>query len=453
MGHPKGLFVLFSTEMWERFSYYGMRAILVLYLTAQTQQGGLGWDQASALQLYGFYTFLVYLTPILGGWLADNILGQRRAVMIGGLLMAIGQFALATPKSWVPGFEIVFFYLGLLGIILGNGMFKPNISTLVGELYQQGDHRRDGAFTIFYMGINLGAAFAPFVVGYLGEKISWHLGFAAAGCGMLLSLAIQFFLAQRYLGDIGRVPSAVKEKAQADVERIPLTKVEQDRIKVILILSMFSVVFWAGYEQAGGLLNLYARDMTDRMLGSYEVPASWFQSVTAIFIVAFAPIAATIWVKMGNREPSSSIKFAMGLIFLGIGYLCMMLAVILKGDDPMAKSSMLWLIAIYFFHVLGELCLSPVGLSMVTKLAPLRLVSLMMGFWFAFTAVANLVAGLVGSLVAQAGPLAVFTGLGAAAIVSGILLYLISDKLIAWMHGAEDAHPKLVDEMKPAEAD
>ena len=437
-GHPKGLFLLFSTELWERFSYYGMRALLVLYLTAQTTAGGLGWTQADALKLYGIYTGLVYITPLIGGWLADTFLGQRRAIVIGAVMMALGQFTLALPHAMFSGFVDQVFYVGLALLIAGNGMFKPNISTMVGDLYEQGDHRRDGAFTIFYMGINLGALLAGFVAGAAAAKWGWQAGFVAAGIGMLISLLIQALLSQRYLGDIGRVPAAQRAAAQRSAaQKAPLTKQEVDRIKVILVMGLFTIIFWAGFEQAGGLMNLYTQNYTDRMLGGFEVPTAWFQSLNPFFIITLAPLVAAIWVKLGKREPSSPVKFAMGLLFLAVGFLFMIGAVLQQGGDETVKTSMFWLVGAFLFHTLGELCLSPIGLSMVTKLAPLRLASLMMGAWFGFVALANYAAGMIGSYVGESGAMSIFGGIAITAVASAAILLVFANKLIYWMHGAE----------------
>lgn len=265
LGHPKGLFLLFGTEMWERFGYYGMRAILVLYLVASVQDGGFGWTPAEALGLYGTFTMAVYVTPLIGGWLADNYIGQRKAIIFGGIIFAAGYFTLGIPKTMLVGMEEEVFYLGLTLIVIGNGFFKANVSSLVGELYDDGDHRRDGAFTIFYMGINLGAFIAPLIVGYLGEQVNWHYGFIAAGCGMLIGLVLQLTLANKYLGNIGVEPSAKRTKGDKKAD-VPLTKEDFDRMKVILIMSMFSVIFWAGFEQAGGLFTIYASEFTNRDL-------------------------------------------------------------------------------------------------------------------------------------------------------------------------------------------
>ncbi|KJY67397.1 DeoR faimly transcriptional regulator [Vibrio coralliilyticus] len=437
-GHPRGLFLLFGTELWERFSYYAMRAILVLYLTDATLDGGLGWSTKDALDLYGIYTGLVYITPLIGGWLADNYLGQRRSILIGGALMAVGQFTLAMPADMLGLDTVHTFYLGLALLIAGNGLFKPNISTMVGDLYQEGDNRRDGAFTIFYMGINLGALLAGVIAGSVTDEFGWKSGFIVAGIGMLISLVMQMSLAQSWLGDIGREPAAKRDLAiKKSSKKEPLTKEEFDRIKVILVMSLFTIVFWAGFEQAGGLMNIYTQQYTDRMIGGFEVPAAWFQSLNPFFIITLAPLLAVLWVKLGKREPNSPVKFALAMFFLALGFLCMVGAVMEQGGDTTVKTSMLWLVGAFFFHTLGELCLSPIGLSLVTKLAPLRLASLMMGAWFGCNAIANYVAGYVGSHVGELGAFAIFSGIAVTAIISGVILLLFSNTLVRWMHGAE----------------
>ncbi|AUI85620.1 dipeptide/tripeptide permease [Vibrio azureus] len=440
-GHPRGLFLLFGTELWERFSYYAMRAILVLYLTDTTMNGGLGWTTKDALDLYGTYTGLVYITPLIGGYLADNFLGQRRAILIGGALMALGQFTLAMPAESLGLSSLSSlntFYLGLAFIIAGNGLFKPNISTMVGDLYQEGDNRRDGAFTIFYMGINLGALIAGVVAGSVTNEFGWKAGFIAAGIGMVISLVMQMTLAQSWLGDIGREPAAKRDLSiKKNAKKEPLTKEEHDRIKVILVMSLFTIVFWVGFEQAGGLMNIYIQQYTDRMIGDFEVPAAWFQSLNPFFIITLAPVLAVLWVKMGKNEPNSPKKFALAMFFLALGFLSMIGAVMEQGGDTSVKTSMLWLVGAFFFHTLGELCLSPIGLSLVSKLAPLRVASLMMGAWFGFIAVANYIAGIVGSMVGELGAMAIFSGIAVTASISGVILLLFSNTLVRWMHGAE----------------
>ncbi|KGJ92494.1 peptide MFS transporter [Thalassotalea sp. ND16A] len=445
LGHPKGLFLLFGTEMWERFSYYGMRAILVLYLVSTVESGGFGWSNADALSLYGTFTMAVYLTPVLGGWIADNILGQRKSIIIGGLLMAAGHFTLGTPQEWLGDGAESAFYIGLTLLCCGNGLFKPNISTLVGDLYEEGDTRRDGAFTIFYMGINIGAFIAPLVIGYVGEKIDWQLGFVFAGVGMLISVAMQLAMAKRYLGDIGVNPSAhgMSTGTGVSAKDRPLTQVERDRVKVIVIMSVISIVFWVGYEQAGGLLNIYAKDFTDRDILGWEMPASWLQAVSALFVVAFAPIFAGLWTKLGDKQPSSPKKFAYSLLLVGVGFLFMVAATMEQGGDLNVKVSVLYLIITYLFLVFGELCISPIGLSLVSKIAPIKFLSLLMGVWFACSAIANKVAGLVGSMIGEGAEqinnaFSIFAGLAVSGFIAGGLVFFMADKLVEWMHGAED---------------
>jgi POT family proton-dependent oligopeptide transporter len=477
LGHPKGLFLLFMTEMWERFSYYGMRALLVLYAVAATNDlnPGLGWDNAQALTLYAWYTGLVYFTPLFGGWLADNVIGQRKAVVIGGLVMALGQFALASPlgimgtsPAWSLGpLGIAFpetatsFYLGLLLLVIGNGFFKPNISTMVGDLYKQGDARRDGAFTIFYMGINLGAFLAPLVCSTLGEDpaYGWRMGFLAAGIGMMLSVVVQLAFAQRYIGDIGREPAAARSLKLAGGTKQPLTPDERDRLRVIFVVFIFVVMFWAAFEQAGGLLNLFAEKYTDRTVGSFTVPTGWFQSLNPLFIVLLAPLFSMLWSRLGDRgrNPKTPVKMYLGLLQVALGFIFLVVAVFEMQRTADMKSGMIWLVLGYLFHTTGELCISPVGLSMVTKLAPLRLGSLMMGVWFLINFVANTLAGYIGAFsehmgeypwvvslatdvgvrAEHAGILGVFGGLAALLIAFSFVLWAISGRIVRWMHGAE----------------
>lgn len=478
LGHPRGLFLLFATEMWERFSYYGMRALLVLYVVAATNAAnpGLGWSEPQALKLYAWYTGLVYLTPLIGGWLADNYLGQRRAVILGGVLMALGQFSLAAPPALLGSaapvelgaLGIAFpetplsFYLGLLLLIAGNGFFKPNISTMVGDLYEQGDARRDGAFTIFYMGINVGAFLAPLVCSTLGEDpaYGWRVGFFAAGIGMSLSVIIQLAFARRFLGEVGVEPAAQRALKLAGGERRPLTPDEVDRLKVIFVIFVFVVMFWAAFEQAGGLMNLFADQYTDRRLGSFVVPTGWFQSLNPLFIVVLAPIFSLMWGALGQRgrNPSTPAKMYTGLLLTAIGFVFLVIAVFEMQRGADLKAGMSWLVLAYLFHTMGELCISPVGLSMVTKLAPLRLASLMMGVWFLISFCANTLAGYVGAFSARmggyawmqslaadagvrpehAGLLGIFGGIALVLIVFSVLLWAISGRIVQWMHGAED---------------
>ncbi|KKO45630.1 DeoR faimly transcriptional regulator [Arsukibacterium ikkense] len=465
LGHPKGLFLLFGTEMWERFSYYAMRALLVLYLVdkVRAEGGGLGWEYASALQLYGTFTMLVYVTPLLGGWLADHITGQRLAIIIGSILMAIGQFSLALPHAWLPGYEMHAFYTGLGFLVLGNGLFKPNISTMVGDLYQPGDNRRDGAFTVFYLGVNLGMFLAGICVGLMIDQFGYQLaldgetvqirnyqaGFLLAGFGMLIALVLQMTLAKPLLGSIGIEPAAKRERRlQQGPRKTPLTKQEVDRLKVILIMGLFTIIFWAGFEQAGGLMNIYADRFVDRTLnigeGAVELNPAYFQALNPLFIMIFAPLFAMLWLKLGKHDPNSPLKFALGLALMAIGFLMMVAATLQYSTEH--QSSLWWLVLAYLFFTLGELCLSPIGLAMVTRLSPLRMASLMMGAWYFFMAGANKLAGLIGALigtndaatdqqmVANAG--AIFGGFTLAALLAALLLYLWADKLVYWMHGS-----------------
>ena len=348
LGHPKGLFLLFVTEMWERFSYYGMRALLVLYAAAATHAAnpGLGWAEPQALKLYAWYTGFVYLTPLLGGWLADNYLGQRKSVIIGGLVMAAGQFTLAAPLDIMgtsgafslDALGIAFpdtptsFYVGLFLLVLGNGFFKPNISTMVGDLYPQGDARRDGAFTIFYMGINTGAFLAPLVCSTLGEDpaYGWRVGFLAAGIGMLLSVIIQLAYAQRYIGNVGREPAAQRSLRMAGGKKEPLTPIERDRLRVIFVIFTFVVIFWATFEQAGGLMNLFA--------GEVHGPAGrdpswcrpgWFQSLNPLFIVLLGIPFSMLWSRLGTsgRNPPTPVKMYIGLAQVALGFVFLVIAV------------------------------------------------------------------------------------------------------------------------------
>jgi proton-dependent oligopeptide transporter, POT family len=489
--HPPGLYALFTTEMWERFSYYGMRALLVLYLTK-----AIGLDRPAALNIYAIYTGLIYLTPLIGGRLADLYLGQRKAVFIGGVLMALGQFALTQR-------ELLNFGLGLL--IVGNGFFKPNISTMVGTLYPQGDHRRDGAYTIFYMGINLGAFLSPLVCGPLGERIGWGYGFAAAGMGMILGL-LTFVFTQRFLQGSGLPPGrevvadarltardgveiAViaagiaaliyaalqswgllspiwspawltsttaaflykgailvgalalfiyateprKSSAQSRLDHQPFTAEDWQRITVIIIISLFSILFWMGFEQSGGTLNLFADEKTNRTIFGYDVPASVFQAVNPIFIILFAPVFATLWTYLARRRfplPSVS-KQGLGLVLLGTAFWVMYLANEQSKSGPV---SWLWLIAVYLIFTIAELFVSPIGLSLVNKLAPARVASLMMATWFLCTAAANYLAGIMEHTL-EPYQVNLWAFLGVMAMVPGLLLLAMTPVLVKMSHG------------------
>lgn len=437
-GHPSGLHTLFFLELWERFSYYGMRAILVLFMVAAADAGGLGLPDATATAIYGLYTAGVYLLALPGGWIADRLIGQQKAVWYGGIVIAAGHFALAVPIEEM-------FFLGLVLVVVGTGLLKPNVSTIVGELYPEGGSRRDAGFSIFYMGINVGAFIGPLICGFLGENINWHYGFGAAGVGMVAGL-IQYRLTQKNLGQAGAHPSALEAGESTTtawrtvwgvvfavvafvglvwagviainpvalaggatglivgvaavyfayiIVRGRLQGFEKKQVMALALLFVFSAIFWSGFEQAGSSLNLFAERYTDRVIFGWEAPASWLQSINPIFIILLAPAFAAIWVQLGRRnlDPSIPVKFALGLIFLGIGFGVMAIASIYAAQETMVLPT--WLVLTYLFHTMGELCLSPVGLSAVTKLSPRKFLGQMMGLWFISIALGNLFAGLV----------------------------------------------------------
>ncbi|MEM6265225.1 MAG: peptide MFS transporter [Bacteroidota bacterium] len=438
LGHPVGLYILFFTELWERFSYYGMRAILVLFLISKADEAnpGFGWTNAEALSLYGTYTMLVYLASIPGGILADRVFGQKRAVMIGGLTLCAGHGILAVEALWA-------FYLGLGLIIAGVGMLKPNISTMVGGLYSQGDVRRDQGFTIFYIGINIGAFLSALIVGYVGEEIGWHYGFGLAGIGMLVGQVV-YVAGQKYLKGVGDFMGSSDSKDQEEFNR-PLTQIEWDRIKVMLLSFLLIIVFWGAFEQAGGLMNLYAYQKTDLSIGflNFDVPASWFQSVNALFIIVFGVPVASYWAwrKKNGGEASSLFKMAVGVIIMGWGFLFMTKAsteVAIEGDEVVKKSLMIWLVLAYLFHTIGELCASPVALSFITKLAPAKYASIMMGVYFAATGLGNKVAGLVGEYSETAGEFQIFTGIAVFCTLVGLIVLAMLKPLKRLTHGAEE---------------
>jgi POT family proton-dependent oligopeptide transporter len=401
-GHPGGLSTLFFTEMWERFSYYGMRGFLVLYATAPLASGGLGFDVPHGTRIYKWYTSSVWLTPLLGGFLADRFLGQYRGVFLGGVIIAIGHFTLAF-KS-LPSF-----YTGLVLIALGTGLLKPNISTIVGSLYDEGDARRDAGFSIFYMGINVGAFLGITVAGWLAQKIDWHIGFAAAGVGMTIGL-LQYRLGRKRLEPaLNRL--AVRRSGVATaatglvgfgigqlLRRLwdwlrSFTVEERKRIAVVFVLFVFAALFWGAYEQAGSTLNLFADRYTNLDVFGYVIPSSWLQSVQPIMVITLAPVMAWLWVRLGPREPSSPAKFAIGLLCAGVAFLLLVPAGLIAQSGASVRVSPLWLVAAYTIEEIGELSLSPVGLSAVTKLAPTRIVSLMMGVFFLSNWLGNLLAG------------------------------------------------------------
>ena len=464
-GHPRGLTLLFFTEMWERFSYYGMRAIFTLYMV-----NGLLFSRAKASEIYGSYTGLVYLTPLIGGYVADRYWGNRKSIVAGGLLMALGQFLMFGSASMYQNVDLAtsLLWAGLIFLIIGNGFFKPNISSMIGQMYSEKDKRRDAAYTIFYMGINLGAFIAPLVCGYLGERYGpdgvtplpeyFKWGFLAAGIGMVLGTILFHTQKDRYVitpegKPIGALPNKVVESADGSssesagldsrqllmglgmllalffvfwkalsfdvigaliysttlammtmiITDASLTKVERDRIIVIYVSAFFVVFFWAAFEQAGASLTFFAEEQTNRSLLGANVPASYFQSINAVSVVLLAPITAAIWLALAKRnsEPNSLVKQSLGLIILALGYA--VIAIGVKGVGLGVKVSMFWLIALYVIHTIGELCLSPIGLSLVSKLSPMRFVSLLFGVWFLANSVANKAAGQLSSLYPPSG--------------------------------------------------
>jgi len=501
-GHPKGLYVLFVTEFWERFSYYGMRAIFMLFMTNK-----LIFDKAYASNIYGSYTGLVYLTPLIGGYVADRYWGNRKSIFVGGILMAIGQFLLFTCASLTSDVEMsnLLLWTGLAFLIFGNGFFKPNISTMVGQLYPEGDSRKDSAYTIFYMGINAGAFVAPLVCGYLGENVDFRWGFFSAGVGMLIGLIIFYYTKNKYVisptgEQLGVQPNKTKDVVTnsnnsdsgftitqviilmlsiitafsvihfvfnvdlwgaaiysmtlicpfAIITDKSLTKVEKERLWVIIIIMLFVIFFWMCFEQAGASLTFFADEQTNRTIFGWTMPASYFQSFNAGFIVLLAPLFAMLWIKLAKKgiNPPAPLKQAMGLGLLALGFL--FIAIGSKGIDPTVKVSILWLTGLYFLHTVGELFLSPIGLSMVNKLTPGRFLSLMMGIWFMAIATGNKLAGTMSSLYPDpksTGPVPIFLGIeikdlytyfmifvgfsGAAAII----LFFLSFKLTKMMRG------------------
>jgi proton-dependent oligopeptide transporter, POT family len=441
-GHPRGLNTLFFTEMWERFSFYGIRPLLILFMTAALFDGGFEFDRSTAGAIVGIYASSVYLASLPGGWIADKWLGLRRAIWWGGVFIALGHVAIAFSALFAHGA----FFLGLIFIVIGTGLLKPNISAIVGDLYPEGGARRDAAFSIFYMGINIGALAAPLITGFLGERVGWHFGFGAAGVGMLIGLITFRLRAPGTLGPIGMTPSGTPAEQRRvrnitmvaagiltlivvlamarvftiDAEPVArrmrdvilgmailyfaylfflagLTTDEKKRIGVIGILFIFATIFWSAFEQAPTSLNLFARDFTDRNLLGWEVPTTWIQGVNSLFVIILAPIFAIMWVALSKRgvDMSSPVKFGFGLFFAGIGFLVMYFAALRVTGGDVIRVSMLWLVASYFFQTVGELSLSPVGLSSMTKLAPRRFVGQMMGVWFMAAALGNLIAGLV----------------------------------------------------------
>lgn len=429
-GHPKGLYILFFTELWERFSYYGMRAILVLYMIASIAEGGLAWTNEEALALYGWYTMMVYVMSIPGGILADRVLGQKKTVLLGGVLLCFGHGILAVDSLWA-------FYLGLTLIVLGVGGLKPNISTMVGGLYKPGDPARDKGFTIFYIGINIGAFLASLVVALVAAEFGWHYGFGLAGIGMLIG-QIVYMAGQKYLRGVGEYSSSSDMEVDKELKNKPLTKVEKDRIVVLLLSFLIVIVFWGAFEQAGGLMNIYAQEKINRMFLGYEIPAGVFQAFNPLFIMIFGAIVANFWYRrrIKGKEESSLFKMALGTMIMGSGFILMVGASMDAGGD--GKAAMYWLIGAYLLHTIGELSASPVALSFITKLAPAKYASLMMGIYFATTGFGNKLAGLLGEAAQSLGELEIFGGIAAFTILFGLLVLAFLKKLKALTHGAEE---------------
>ena len=481
-GHPKGLSTLFFTEMWERFGYYGVRGLLILFMTAPATAGGLGYSVAKAGAIYGIYTSMVYLASLPGGWIADRILGQQRAVLVGGLIMSVGYLMLSAP-GLAP------FYTGLVLVVLGTGLLKPNISTIVGQLYAPEDRRRDAGFSIFYMGINLGAFLAPLVCGFVGETYNYRWGLALAGVGMVIGL-LTFVRGRPRLGDAGAQPAAPKDEGERAAVRRKLyraglgmalaavllvggqaaglftitaevmvnlvglflfavvialfgwmfftgdwTPVERKRLIAILVLFVVSCFFWSVFEQAGSTLNLFAKQDTERMLLGFEFPASWLQSLNSFFIWTLAPVFAWLWMRLGPREPSSPAKFAWGMVLVGAGFLVLVPPAL--GVQGGEKAAFHWLLLTYLLHTMGELCLSPVGLSAVTKLAPARVAGMMMGVWFVSISMGNYLGGRIAS-VYEAFPLPLLFGVvGGFAVAVGLVLALFVKPIVRLMGGVK----------------
>jgi POT family proton-dependent oligopeptide transporter len=411
-GHPRGLSTLFFTEMWERFSYYGMRAFLILYMTK-----ALGFTDADAGVRYGNYVSAVWLTPILGGLIADRWLGQYRSVLYGGILIALGHFSLAFPA-------LPFFYAGLTLIVLGTGLLKPNISAMVGSLYEQGDERRDAGFSIFYMGINLGAFLGPLIAGRLAEGVDWHLGFACAGIGMVFGL-VQYVLGRKRLepGIARLAVRAAPATTPGAVAAGRLSGEDWRRIAAVLVLFLFASLFWGAYEQAGSTLSLFADRYVNLEFLGIKLYASWFASIQAGFVILLSPFFAWLWVRLGPRQPSSPAKFALALVFVGLAFVLLMPAGSLAQQG--IKVSPLWLVGAYFIQELGELCLSPVGLSLVTKVAPVKLVSLLMGMFFLSNALGNWLAGWSTRFISTASLVQLFGAIAAITIAAGLVLFLL----------------------------
>jgi len=428
-GHPRGLATLFFTEMWERFSYYGMRAFLLFYMVTPVANGGLGFTDAQGTSLYGTYTGSAWGAAIVGGLIADRLIGQYRSVLYGGILIMLGHLSLVFPA-------LPFFYAGLALIVIGTGLLKPSVSTLVGSLYPQGDPRRDAGFSIFYMGINSGAMLGPIIAGYVAQRIDWHLGFGCAAIGMALGL-VQYVVDKRHLqpaiarmAEEKRMRAAASPATHSTTTSTPdgvlgFTSGEWGRIAAIVVLFLFAILFWAGYEAAGSSLALFADRNTDLHLLGFEFPSSWFQVAQPFFVIVLAPLFAWLWIRLGSREPSVPTKFAFGLLFMGLAFIIMLPAGAAVAADNTLRVSAWWLIAWNLFSEFGELCLSPVGLSAITKLSPARIVGLMMGVWFLSLAFGNKLAGWTAGLIETMPINALLEWVGGTLIVAAVVMFVL----------------------------
>jgi POT family proton-dependent oligopeptide transporter len=436
--HPKGLYLISFVAIWERFSYYGMRAFLILYMAndilkgKDSHLGGLGIDPGTAGIIYGIFTGMCYFLSLPGGRVADRYLGKRKSILIGGFLIMIGLFTLALDQG--KGL----FFTGLAILALGNGFFKPSASSMVGDLYEQGDKRKDSAYTIFYTLFNGGAFLAPIITGLLNEK-AYKYGFMTAGFGMMLGLTAYIVAAQKYLGDIGK-HAIHKQNIANKVEKVPLTKQEKQRIGVIMIVICFVTFFWMGFEQAGGTFNLYAKNYIDRSVFGWVVPTEWFQSINPLLILILGFPISGLWIFLAkkNKNPSIPVKMGMGMIVLAIGFIFMICAVMQRGgenSDTAVKASLIWLVMTYLFHTFGELCVSPIGLSMVSKLAPARMATLFMGMWFFSIFLANFLAGFMVQFVEKFGTMTIFISIASFVALLGIVILMIRKKLVSMMHG------------------
>ncbi|MEA2336539.1 MAG: proton-dependent oligopeptide transporter, family [Thermoanaerobaculia bacterium] len=429
-GHPRGLATCFFTEMWERFSYYGMRALLILYMVAPVDKGGLAFSTEKGASIYGWYTMGVYAMSVPGGWVADKLLGLYRSVLLGGIIIACGHFMMAYPS-------LPTFYAGLISIVIGTGLLKPNVSGIVGTLYSKEDVRRDAGFSIFYMGINLGAFIAPLICGPLGQRVNWHYGFGAAGVGMTLGI-IQYIAGKKHIapGLARHAKEEVDERAAeaAAGKSSSFTPQEWRRISVIGILFIFSMLFWGAFEQAGSSLNLFADRLTRLNFLSLNFPSSTFQSVQPLFVIIFSPIFALLWLRLGKHEPSSPTKFAFGLFFVGLSFLLLVPGAAIAQSQGI-KVSPMWLVGVYFLQTCGELCLSPVGLSMVTKLAPPRIVGLMLGVFFLSISFGNKLGGYCAGFFDRLPLPTLFGAVAGTTLTAAFILFLLVKPIRKLMGG------------------